>query len=193
LDLTLTPATRRVERKLETLEIQFGDLDRAKENLTHKFKLHGETLRRRAAQDEMWVAVLDDRLAALELNVLYGYVVELFHYLHSQVLEKVPDLRESLPTFTSILRRKDKNRRIGDVWESVLEVLGWQEGHVRALCAFFVARGREARYCRPSRRLLAASEVTAVMTDGIKNPLLRESLLRAVQTIEKGRTTGAPM
>lgn len=123
----------------------------------------------------------------MELNILYSYVVEVLTCLHTRVLEKLPDLVRGLPTLTSILRRKVKNKRIRIVWESVLEQCGLQEDDITALCTFFIAHGNKAEYYNANVRHMYIRDVSFMITNMVKNKALQDGLLRTIQVIEKGK------
>ncbi|XP_042638063.1 single-pass membrane and coiled-coil domain-containing protein 1 [Orycteropus afer afer] len=177
----------RVDKKLQALEAQFKELDFTKDNLTQKFEYHSKAFSSQAAQDEMWTAVLTPRFTSMELNILYSYVVEVLICLHTHVLEKLPDLVRGLPTLASILRRKVKNKRVRVVWESVLEELGLQEGDITALCTFFIAHGNKAEHYPAKVRRMYIRDVTVMITNMVKNQILQNGLLKAVQVVEKGK------
>lgn len=128
----------------------------------------------------------------MELSILYSYVMEVLICLHTRVLEKLPDLVRGLPTLASVLRRKVKNQRIRDVWESVLEESGLEEGDITALCTFFIAYGNKAEYYVAKVRQMYIKDVTFLITNMVKNQALQDGLLRAVQIIEKGKAVKAP-
>uniref|UniRef100_A0A8C8Z4N8 Single-pass membrane protein with coiled-coil domains 1 n=1 Tax=Prolemur simus TaxID=1328070 RepID=A0A8C8Z4N8_PROSS len=190
--MCLKEAMKRVDHKLQALEAQFKELDFTKDNLTQKFEHHSETLANQAAQDEMWTAVLALKFTSMELNILYSYVIEVLIYLHTRVLEKLPDLVTGLPTLASVLRRKFKNKRIRVVWESVLEECGLQEGDVTALCTFFIAHGNKAEHYAAKVRQMYIRDVTFMITNMVKNQALQDGLLKAVQIIEKGKAVRTP-
>lgn len=126
----------------------------------------------------------------MEIKLFYSYVSETICCLHNQVTQKLPDLARSLPTLASILRRKSKNQRIRLVWESVLESLGLQEGHVRALCTFFITHSYEAQYYpvySANQRQKYTGDIITMITKVVKNQMLQESLLCAVQVVENGK------
>ncbi|XP_032979028.1 single-pass membrane and coiled-coil domain-containing protein 1 isoform X1 [Rhinolophus ferrumequinum] len=181
-----------VDHKLKALEAQFKELDFTKDNLTQKFEHHTKTLASQAAQDELWTAVLALKFTSMELNILYSYVVEVLICLHTHVLEKLPDLVRGLPTLSSVLRRKVKNKRIRDVWESVLEECGLQEGDITALCTFFIAHGSKSEHYSANVRQMYIRDVPFMITNMVKNQALRDGLLRAIQVIEKGKAVRAP-
>ncbi|XP_066097849.1 single-pass membrane and coiled-coil domain-containing protein 1 [Saccopteryx bilineata] len=190
--ISLKEAMKRVDHKLQALEAQFKELDFTKDNLTQKFEHHSKMLASQAAQDELWRAVLALKFTSMELNIIYSYVIEVLIRLHTCVLEKLPDLVRGLPTLTSVLRRKVKNKRIQVVWESVLEECGLQEGDVTALCTFFIAHGNKAEHYSAKVRQMYIRDVTFMITNMVKNQALQDGLLRAVQLIEKGKTVTAP-
>ncbi|XP_006869500.1 PREDICTED: single-pass membrane and coiled-coil domain-containing protein 1 [Chrysochloris asiatica] len=181
----------KVDNKLQTLEAQFKELDFARDNLTQKFEYHSKTLASQAVQDEMWTAVLGLKFTSVELNVLYSYVIEVLICLHTHILEMLPDLVRSLPTLTSVLRWKAKNKHLRIVWESVLEEFGLQEGDITALCTFFVAYGNKAEYYPAKMRKMYIRDVTFMITNMVKNQALQDGLLRGVQVIEKGKAVRA--
>ncbi|XP_036603645.1 single-pass membrane and coiled-coil domain-containing protein 1 [Trichosurus vulpecula] len=187
----LKEAMKRVQKKLQTLETQFEELDSAMENLTQKFEFHRKTLESQAVQDEMWTAVLEIKFTSLELNIFYSYIIETLHYLHSQVLEKLPDLERGLPTLAIVLKRKNNNKRIRVVWETVLEALGLQEEDVKAFCTFFIAHSSKAEYYSANLRRMYIRDATPIITNMVKNQVLQNSLLRAVQVIENKKTVKA--
>ncbi|XP_004373648.1 single-pass membrane and coiled-coil domain-containing protein 1 [Trichechus manatus latirostris] len=189
--ISLKEAMKRVDDKLQALEAQFKELDFAKDNLTQKFEYHSQTLASQAAQEEMWRAVLALKFTSVELNILYSYVIEVLICLHTCVLEKLPDLVRGLPTLASVLRRKVKNKRIGVVWESVLEEFGLQEGDIIALCTFFIAHGNKAEHYPAKVRQTSIRDVTLLITTMVKNQALQDGLLRAVQVTEKGKAARA--
>ncbi|XP_051841494.1 single-pass membrane and coiled-coil domain-containing protein 1 isoform X1 [Antechinus flavipes] len=184
----LKEAMKRVGKKLQTLETQFEKLDSAMENLTQKFEFHRKTLESQAVQDEMWTAVLEIKFTSLELNVFYSYITETLHYLHSQVLEKLPDLKRGLPTLATVLKRKNNNKHIKIAWETVLEALGLQEEDVKAFCTFFIAHSSKAEYYSANLRKTYIPDTTLIITNIVKNQVLQTSLLHAVQVIEKKKT-----
>ncbi|XP_006200985.2 WD repeat-containing protein 53 [Vicugna pacos] len=175
------------DHKLQALEAQFKELDFTTDNLTQKFECHSKTLANQAAQDELWTAVLSLKFTSMELNILYSYVIEVLICLHTRVLEKLPDLVRGLPTLASILRRKVKNKHIRDVWESVLEEYGLQEGDITALCTFFVAHGNKAEHYIDKVRQMYIRDVNFMITNMVKNQALQDGLLKAVQVVEKGK------
>ncbi|ELW50953.1 hypothetical protein TREES_T100021777, partial [Tupaia chinensis] len=177
----------RVNNKLQALEAQFKELDFSKDNLTQKFEHLSKTLANQATQDELWTAVLALKFTPMELNILYSYVIEVLTFLHTRILEKLPDLVRGLPTLASVLRRKVKNKRIRLVWESVLEECGLQEGDMTALCTFFIAHGSKAEHYPAKVRQMYIRDVTFMVTNMVKNQMLQDGLLRAVQVIEKGK------
>ncbi|XP_020841807.1 single-pass membrane and coiled-coil domain-containing protein 1 [Phascolarctos cinereus] len=187
----LKQAMKRVEKKLQTLETQFEELDSAMENLTQKFEFHRKTLESQAVQDEMWTAVLEIKFTSLELNIFYSYIIETLHYLHSQVLEKLPDLERRLPTLATVLKRKNNNKRIRVVWDTVLEALGLQEEDVKAFCTFFIAHSSKAEYYSANLRQMYIHDATPMITNIVKNQILQNSLLHAVQIIENKKTAKA--
>ncbi|MBZ3874824.1 Single-pass membrane and coiled-coil domain-containing protein 1 [Sciurus carolinensis] len=190
--ISLKKAMKRVDHKLQALEAQFKELDNTKDTLTQKFEHHSKTLASQAAQDEMWTAVLALKFTTMELNILYSYVIEVLISLHTRVLEKLPDLVRGLPTLTSVLRRKVKNKRIRVVWESVLEECGLQEGDIMALCTFFIAHGHKADHYAAKARQMYIRDLTFMITNMVKYQALQDGLLRAVQVIEKGKAVRTP-
>ncbi|XP_075413273.1 single-pass membrane and coiled-coil domain-containing protein 1 [Tenrec ecaudatus] len=181
----------KIDNKLQALEAQFKELDLTKDNLTEKFENHSKTLASQAAQAELWTAVLALKLTSMELNILYSYVLEVLVFLHTRVLEKLPALVKSLPTLTSVLRRKAKNKHIRQVWESVLQDCGLQEGDITALCTFFIAHGNKAEHYSATARQMYIRDVTLMVTDVVKHQALQDALLSAVQVIEKGKVVRA--
>ncbi|KAM5335391.1 single-pass membrane and coiled-coil domain-containing protein 1 isoform 2-T2 [Glossophaga mutica] len=189
--ISLKKAMKRLDHKLQALEGQFKQLDFTKDNLTQKFEHHSKMLASQAAQDELWTAVLALNFTSMELNIVYSYVIEVLICLHTHVLEKLPDLVSGLPTLASVLRRKVKNKCIRDVWESVLEECGLQEGDITALRTFFIAHGNKAEHYSAKVRQMYIRDVTFMITNMVKNQALQGSLLRAVQLIEKGKAVTA--
>ncbi|XP_027441321.1 single-pass membrane and coiled-coil domain-containing protein 1 [Zalophus californianus] len=190
--ISLKEAMKRVDHKLQALEAQFKELDCTKDSLTQRFEEHSKALASQAAQDELWRAVLATKFTSMELNILYSYIIEVLICLHTCVLEKLPDLVQGLPTLASVLRRKVKNQRIRVVWESVLAECGLQEGDITALCTFFIAHGNKAEYYGTKVRQMYIRDVACLITNMVKNQALQDSLLRAVQVIEKGKAVKAP-
>ncbi|XP_036059980.1 LOW QUALITY PROTEIN: single-pass membrane and coiled-coil domain-containing protein 1 [Onychomys torridus] len=182
----------RVENKLQALDIQFSELDVAKDNLTQQLEHQSKTLASQAAHDEIWTAVLALGFTSMELNILYSYVIEVLICLHTRVLQKLPDLVRSLPTLASVLRRQVKNKHVRTVWESVLEEYGLQERDVTALCIFFIAHGNKAEHYAANVRRMYIKDVTFMITNMVKNQALQDGLLRAVQVIEKGKAVRSP-
>ncbi|XP_045707629.1 single-pass membrane and coiled-coil domain-containing protein 1 isoform X1 [Phyllostomus hastatus] len=182
---------KRLDHKLQALKAQFKQLDFTKDNLTQKFEHHSKMMASQAAQDELWTAVLALKFTSMELNIVYSYVIEVLICLHTHVLEKLPDLVSGLPTLASVLRRKVKNRCIRVVWESVLEEYGLQESDITALCTFFIAHGNKAEHYSAKVRQMYIRDVTFMITNMVKNQALQDSLLRAVQLIEKGKAVKA--
>ncbi|XP_015271536.1 PREDICTED: single-pass membrane and coiled-coil domain-containing protein 1 [Gekko japonicus] len=179
-----------VENKLQSIQAQFTVLDSSMQKLSEKFELQSTILENQMDQNEMWASLLEDRLTSVEVNVLYNYTCKTIHYLRCQVLEKLPDLVGTLPTLSSILRKKGKNQRIRSAWESVLERLGLQEGNVKTLCAFFIAHSYDACYCPVNQRQNYSTDISSVITKVVKNQLLQQSLLSAVCLVENGKAGG---
>ncbi|EPY80519.1 hypothetical protein CB1_000823002 [Camelus ferus] len=99
----------------------------------------------------MWVASgkVDHKLQALEaqfkeLDFTMDNLTQKFEY-HSKTLANQA-AQDELWTAVLSLKRKVKNKHIRDVWESVLEEYGLQEGDITALCTFFVAHGNKAEH-----------------------------------------------
>uniref|UniRef100_A0A7M4ET70 Single-pass membrane protein with coiled-coil domains 1 n=1 Tax=Crocodylus porosus TaxID=8502 RepID=A0A7M4ET70_CROPO len=176
----------KIENKLQTLENKFKELDSTLEKLTQKFEIQGTSLEEQVSQDEMWTSLF----TSVEIKLFYSYVSETISCLHNQVTRKLPDLARSLPTLASVLRRKSKNQRIRLVWDSVLESLGLQEGHIRALCTFFITHSYEAQHYpiySANQRQKYTGDIITMITKVVKNQMLQESLLCAVQVVENGK------
>nr|XP_056705287.1 single-pass membrane and coiled-coil domain-containing protein 1 [Euleptes europaea] len=186
----LNKTLNRVENKLQCIQAQFIVLDSSMQKLSEKLEFQSTTLGNQKDQNEMWASLLEDRFTSVEANLFYSYVCETIHYLHSQVLEKLPDLVGALPTLSSILRKKGKNQRIRTAWESVLERLGLQEGNVKALCAFFTLYSYDACYYPVNQRQNYSTDISSVITKVVKNQLLQHSLLSAVRMVEDGKAWG---
>uniref|UniRef100_A0A8C8R5G0 Single-pass membrane protein with coiled-coil domains 1 n=1 Tax=Pelusios castaneus TaxID=367368 RepID=A0A8C8R5G0_9SAUR len=183
----------RVENRLHTLETQFKDLNSTIDKLTQKLEFQGKTLEKQVDQDEIGFCLhLPGRFTSVEINLFYSYVSETLSCLHSRVRVRLPDLGGGLPTLASIMRRKGKNQRIKLVWEAVLEMLGLQEGDILALCTFFITHGSEAQYYPANQRQTYTSDISMMISKVVKNEILRESLLRAVQVVENGRVQKDP-
>nr|XP_045002755.1 single-pass membrane and coiled-coil domain-containing protein 1 [Jaculus jaculus] len=183
---------KRVDHKLQALQEQFEELDITKDKLTQKFEHHSKILASQAAQDELWTAVLALKFTSMELNILYSYVIEALVCLHTHVLEKLPDLVRGLPTLASVLRQQVKNRRVRVAWESVLSECGLQAGDVTALCTFFIAHGNKAEYYAAKVRHMYIRDVTLMITNMVKNQVLQDGLLKALQVTEKGKAMPPP-
>ncbi|XP_051006383.1 single-pass membrane and coiled-coil domain-containing protein 1 [Acomys russatus] len=190
--ISLKEVMKRVDNKLQALDTHFKELDVTRDNLTRQFEHLSKTLASQAAQDEMWTAVLALGFTSMELNILYSYVIEVLICLHTRMLQKLPDLVRTLPTLTSVLRRKAKNKHVRIVWESVLEEYGLQERDVTALCTFFIAHGTKADHYAANVRRMYIKDVTLMVTNMVKNQALQDGLLRAVQIIETGTAARTP-
>lgn len=136
---------------------------------------------------EKFTIYIFGRFTSVEVNLFYSYICETIHCLHSQVTKMLPDLARTLPTLSSILRRKRKNPRIQMVWESALEILGLQEGDVKALCAFFITHSFNACYYPSSQRESYTKDISSMITKVVKNQILQHSLLSAVSLVERGK------
>ncbi|XP_067394716.1 single-pass membrane and coiled-coil domain-containing protein 1 [Emydura macquarii macquarii] len=189
---SLKQTLNRVENRLQTLETQFKDLNSTIDKLAQKLEFQGKTLEKQVDQHEMWISLLEDRFTSMEINLFYSYVSEMLCCLHSSVRVKLPDLAGGLPTLASIMRRKDKNKRIRLVWEAVLEMLGLQEGDILTLCTFFIIHCSEAQYYPANQRQMYTSDISTMITKVVKNQILQESLLCAVQVVENGRVQRDP-
>ncbi|XP_077205198.1 single-pass membrane and coiled-coil domain-containing protein 1 [Paroedura picta] len=186
----LNKALNRVENKLQNIQAQFTVLDCSMQKLVERFEFQSTTLDNQMDQNEMWASLLEDRLTSVEINLFYSFICETIHYLRCQVLEKLPDLVEALPTLSSILRKKNKNQRIRSAWESVLEKSGLQEENVKALCAFFIVHSYDASYCPVDQRQNYSNDISSVIRNAVKNQLLQHSLLSAVCLVENGKDWG---
>lgn len=124
------------------------------------------------------------RYTSVEVNLFYSYIWETINCLHSQVVENLSDLAGSLPTLSSILRRKGKSERIRLAWESALETLGLQEGDVKAFCAFFMIHSHDACYYPVKQRQAYTSDITSVIHRMVKSQVFKHSLLCAVHVVE---------
>ncbi|KAG5837140.1 single-pass membrane and coiled-coil domain-containing protein 1-like [Anguilla anguilla] len=177
----------RLEKRLEVVKSKFEELDEAAISLTERLEQHKQMLALQAHQDQVWVSLLEDKFTTEETNLFFTYVADTLHCCHSHVVKKLPDLAPSLPTTACILRRKIKNRRINVAWESALRDLGLENSDVKALCAFFVTHGYQAEYFSPVQRQNLAENVDTLIRKVVRNQVLRDSLLRAVQVVEKGK------
>ncbi|KAG9337560.1 hypothetical protein JZ751_028577 [Albula glossodonta] len=177
----------RLERRLEAVSSKFEELDEAARLLTERLEQHKRTFALQAHQDQVWVSLLEEKFTTAETNLFFSYVADTFHCCRSQVARKLPDLAHSLPTTACILRRKIKNRRINVAWESALRDLGLSNMDAKILCAFFVTQGYQAEYYSPVPRRTLAEDVEVLIRKVVKNQGLRDSLLRAVQVVDKGK------
>uniref|UniRef100_W5MGA9 Single-pass membrane protein with coiled-coil domains 1 n=1 Tax=Lepisosteus oculatus TaxID=7918 RepID=W5MGA9_LEPOC len=177
----------RLGQKLEAINAQFDELDGAAKVLAERLEEHRQLLAKQCDHDEVWSSLLEDRFTSFETNLFFSYVIETLRCCHSQVVRKLPDLVSGLPTLASVLRRKIKNRRVDVAWESTLEELGLGGRDAKALCAFFVARGYEAEYYQAGQREKYSEDVEMLIRKVVRNHVLRDSLLRAVQVVEKGK------
>ncbi|XP_032661968.1 single-pass membrane and coiled-coil domain-containing protein 1 [Chelonoidis abingdonii] len=189
---SLNETLNRVENKLQNVEREFKELNSAMEKLTQKLQFQDKTLEKLVGEDEMWISLLEDRFTSVEINLFYSYVSEILCCLHSCVRAKLPDLAGGLPTLASVMRCKGKNQRIRLVWEAVLEMLGMQEGDVSALCTFFIIHCSEARYYPANQRQKYTSDISMMITKVVKNQILQQSLLCAVQVVETRRAQMDP-
>ncbi|XP_062988361.1 single-pass membrane and coiled-coil domain-containing protein 1 isoform X2 [Elgaria multicarinata webbii] len=176
----------RVENKLQTIEAQFTVLDTSIRKLSEKFEFRRTVLEHQMDQDEVWASLLDDRFTSGEVNLIYSYICETIHCLHSQVVKQLPDLARALPTLSSVLKRKGKSQRIRLAWESALEKLGLQEGDAKALCTFFITHSSDACYYPANQRQDYTKDIGSVINK-VKNQLLQHSLLCAVQVVENSK------
>ncbi|XP_064159002.1 single-pass membrane and coiled-coil domain-containing protein 1-like [Anguilla rostrata] len=177
----------RLEKRLEVVKSKFEELDEAAISLTERLEQHKQMLALQAHQDQVWVSLLEDKFTTEETNLFFTYVADTLDCCRSHVVKKLPDLAPSLPTTACILRRKIKNRRINVAWESALRDLGLENSDVKALCAFFVTHGYQAEYFSPAQRQNLAENVDTLIRKVVRNQVLRDSLLRAVQVVEKGK------
>ncbi|XP_054839466.1 single-pass membrane and coiled-coil domain-containing protein 1 isoform X3 [Eublepharis macularius] len=88
----LNKTLNRVEHKLQNIKAQFTVLDSSIQKLSENFECQSTTLENQMDQNEIWISLLEDRFTSVEINLFYSYICETIHYLHSQVLEKLPDL-----------------------------------------------------------------------------------------------------
>ncbi|XP_030072942.1 single-pass membrane and coiled-coil domain-containing protein 1 isoform X2 [Microcaecilia unicolor] len=184
----LTDSQRRLEHRVHMLEAQFNDLQCTAEELTQRLEIQGETLVRQANHDEMWTSLLEDRFSTMELNIFYSYVIEMLSFLHSRVVQNLPDMEGHLPTLASILRNRSNSQEISEVWDAVLEKLELQEDEVKTLCTFFITHCYEAKYYTSSERQQYVDDISAMILRVVKNQTLKRSLLCAVQVLEKKKT-----
>ncbi|XP_064418541.1 single-pass membrane and coiled-coil domain-containing protein 1 isoform X2 [Latimeria chalumnae] len=177
----------RVEQRLQAVQAQFQELDKHAELLINKFEQHCRILMSQAGENEVWLSLLEDRFTSMEINLFYSYTIETLCFLHNCVVKQVPELASELPSLASILQRKINNKRIRVTWDTVLKKLGLNENNIKALCAFFVAYSHQAHYKPPSERQKYTSNIAAMITKVVKNLLLQEGLLCAVQVMENGK------
>lgn len=121
---------------------------------------------------------------SMEVNLFYSYICETINCLHSQVIENLSDLARSLPTLSSILRRKCKSQRIRVAWESALETLGLQERDIKALCSFFIVHSNNACYYSANQRQSYTRDIISLINRVVKCQLLKHGLLCAVHMVE---------
>uniref|UniRef100_A0A8D0ECJ9 Single-pass membrane protein with coiled-coil domains 1 n=1 Tax=Salvator merianae TaxID=96440 RepID=A0A8D0ECJ9_SALMN len=178
----------RMENKLQMIEAQFTVLDSNIQKLSEKLEFHSTTLDHQTQLDEMWTSLLEEKFTSVEINLFYSYICETIHYLHSQVVERLPDLSRALPTLSSVLRQKGKSQRIRLAWESSLEILGLQESDVKALCAFFIKHSYDACYYPANQRQEYASDICSIINKVVKNQLFQHSLLCAVHIVNSRRS-----
>ncbi|KAJ6669251.1 hypothetical protein lerEdw1_008060 [Lerista edwardsae] len=174
----------RVQNKLQSIETQLTVLESNIQKLSEKLEFWSTALENEMDQNEMWEPLLESRFTSVEVNLFYSYIWETINCLHSQVVESLSDLAGSLPTLSSILRRKGKSQRIRLAWESALETLGLQEGDVKAFCAFFMIHSHDACYYPANQRQAYTSDITSVIHRVVKSQVFKHSLLCAVQVVE---------
>ncbi|XP_018604105.1 single-pass membrane and coiled-coil domain-containing protein 1-like [Scleropages formosus] len=180
----LSAALNRLEGKFESISSQIEQLDEGAQKLSQRLERHRQTLEHQARLDQVWMCLMEDRLTAVEKNLLFTYTIDTLRRCHSLTLEKLPDLAHALPTVASVLRATSKNRRIRAAWESVLGDLGLDAWDIDVLCVFSVTQGYRAEYYAPSERQRHAG-VEALLRKAVDSDVLRESLLRAVRAAEK--------
>ncbi|XP_007431494.1 single-pass membrane and coiled-coil domain-containing protein 1 [Python bivittatus] len=176
----LNKTLNRIENKLQTIKLQYTVLDSSIQKLSEKFDFWNTVLE----QDVMWTSLLEDRFNSVEINLFHSYICETIHCLHSQVIKRVPDLARALPTLSSVLKRKGKNQRIQLAWESALEILGLQEEDFKALSAFFITYSQDANYYPDKQRQNYTQDIQSVINKVVKNQVLHQSLLCAVNVVE---------
>lgn len=177
----------RLEQRLENISSRFEEMDETASGLMERLKRHRQALATQAQQDQVWASLIKDSLSLAEVSLLFGYVSDTLHCCHTRVLERLPDLAPGLPTTASILRRRVKNRRVDAAWRAGLRELGLGEADAKALCAFFVTQGFQCEYKKAERNPDQQEAVEAVIRRCVENQVMRDSLLRAVQVVEKGK------
>uniref|UniRef100_A0A8C5SL38 Single-pass membrane protein with coiled-coil domains 1 n=1 Tax=Laticauda laticaudata TaxID=8630 RepID=A0A8C5SL38_LATLA len=166
----------RTENKLQTIKSQYIVLDSGIQKLSEKFDFWNMVLE----QDEMWTSLFN----SVEINLFYSYICETIQCLHSQVVESIPDLARVLPTLSSVLKRKNKNKRIKSAWESALETLGLQEEDVKVFCTFFITYSQDANYFPDKLRQDYTQDIQSVVNKVVNNQVLHHSLLCAINVVE---------
>ncbi|XP_062328882.1 single-pass membrane and coiled-coil domain-containing protein 1-like [Osmerus eperlanus] len=179
----------RLERRLDNISCRFKEMDEAGSLLLERLQRHRQAQQdqRQAQQDHAWAALIRDSLSPDEVRLLFSYVSDTLLRCHSRVQERVPDLAPGLPTTAAILRRRLKNRRVDVAWRATLGELGLVEADAKALCGFFVTQGFQCEYERVGRTPGQQGAVESMIRRCVENQVLRDSLLRAVQVVEKGQ------
>ncbi|KAJ8280394.1 hypothetical protein GJAV_G00054010 [Gymnothorax javanicus] len=176
-----------LEKIIEQVNCKFEELDEATRSLTERLEHHKQELALQAQQDQVWVSLLDEKFTTMETNLFFSYVADTFQSCRYHVVRKLLDLAPNLPSMACILRRKVKNRRINVAWESTLRDLGLENSDVKVMSAFFVTHGYQAEYISLTKRQRLAEDMNTLISKAVENPVLKYSLLKAVQVVEKGK------
>ncbi|KAM6970510.1 single-pass membrane and coiled-coil domain-containing protein 1-like [Aplochiton taeniatus] len=175
--------------RLRTIGPRFEELNAAARALEERLARHRQALAKKDQQDQVWDSLPEDSLSPSDVSLLFGYVSDTLHCCHARVLDLLPDLSSSLPTTASILRRRPKNRRVNDAWNAALRKLGLEEGDAKVLCAFFVTQGYQCDYKRTEKESGQQDDANAVIRRSVGNQALKESLLKAVEVVERGKAS----
>ncbi|XP_053553834.1 single-pass membrane and coiled-coil domain-containing protein 1 [Bombina bombina] len=178
------PALFRLEQRLDVVDIQFDNLQKRADKLTHQLDGQGESLVRQNGEDDMWMSLLEDSFSTYDRNLIYSYVFDALRLLHSQVKEQLPDQMNELPTLAAVLKLKVKRHKIRRAFNEGLKSLALSEEQLNSLCIFFITYCQEAGYLPPEERHTCANDVTDMVGHVVKNQLLKLSLQNAVLAIE---------
>ncbi|XP_067897730.1 single-pass membrane and coiled-coil domain-containing protein 1-like [Heterodontus francisci] len=175
----------RLEKRIDELRAEYKELDQNAKDLIQSFEPLCANIAKQARQDEMWSSLLEDRFTRVEVNVFFSYVVDMLQSLHFRVLEKQPGFASTLPTLSSILRRKTWDTELEATWTSVLPEFGLNDSDVKALCAFFVTHCNEAVYYSLTERQRYSQNIQEVLDRAVPSRILHHCLLHLVQLAEK--------
>ncbi|OCT68808.1 single-pass membrane and coiled-coil domain-containing protein 1 [Xenopus laevis] len=178
---------KRLEQRVEDLQVQFDFLQTAADKLDRRLALQGDSVVKKEGQNETWKSLMETSFPPLERDLLYSYTVDALGLVHSLVREQLPELEKDLPTFASILKLKSLNEKIKQAYNTALNNLGLCEDDVKSLSVFLITCYYGANYLQQEERKAWVGKMNHKIDVVVSNQELQRSFKNALLATEKAQ------